>query len=174
MSAILTAVESAFVRHLLNVAGEQDLGVNSFALATNAERVTVTPTGLLVGYEDTPTFEVNFYAGQSEEPVKLPAIIVECSTGQRIEDCPNIQTTTVEISLEASADSKNGFDSLAWIDQASRWLHGEISGGWPLERALEIAQPGLVVSYVSTAECARLAEGRRRVHRWSFQVTASL
>jgi hypothetical protein len=174
MSAICQRIESALVRYLLQVAGNGDLLANSFALATNASQVQVTPIGLLVQMEDNASFTLNFYSGESEERVQLPAIIVVCDTAQRMEDVPNVQTCNVEVSLEVQCDSTEGVNSVAWLDQASRWLHSELSGSVALARDLEVCEPGMVVSFVSHAECGRAVDGRRRIHRWSFQIVASI
>jgi len=174
MSAICQHVESAIVRWMAQSAGEQNLLANSFALATNASRVEVIPTGLLVTHGDKASFRLNFYSGESEEKVELPAVVVTCQSGQRMDDAPNIQTCEVDMTLEVQCDSKDGFDSVEWLDQASRWMHGQLSGTTNVERELEIADPALVVSYVSNPEVGRAAEGRRRIHRWAFQVVASI
>lgn len=174
MSAICQHIESALVRHLLQVAGNGDLLANSFALATHASRIDVTPTGLLVYTDDAPSFTLSIYSGESEERVALPAIVVVCDSATRMEEAPNVQTCNVEVSLEVSADSKEGFDSVAWLDQASRWLHGALSGKTGFARDMEACEPGLVVSYISNAECGRSVDGRRRIHRWSFQIVASI
>lgn len=174
MSAICHAIESAFVRMLCQLAGSTEGVANSFALATHAKAVDVVPGGLLVYMDDAPNFTVNFYSGQSEEKVELPAIIVTCDNGQRIEEAANVQTCNVELSLEVQCDSKQGVNSVEWLDQASRWLHDLLSGSYGLARDIETADPNLVVSYVSTAECGRSAEGRRRINRWAFQIVASI
>lgn len=174
MSAICQRLESALVRHLLQVAGNGDLLANSFALATHASRIDVTPAGLLVYLEDSPSFTLSIYSGESEESVTLPAIVVACDSAQRMEEVPNVQTCNVEVSLEVSADSKEGFDSVAWLDQASRWLHDTLSGTVGFARDLEACEPDVVISYISNAECGRGSDGRRRIHRWLFQIVASI
>lgn len=174
MSALHQAIESAIVRMLCQNAGLTEGVANSFALATHATDVSVVPGGLLVSMDDAPSFVLNFYSGQSEEKVELPAIIVVCDTGQRIDEAPNVQRCNVEIALEVQCDSTSGVNSLEWLNQASRWLHDLLSGSYGLAHDIETADPNLVVSYVSTAECGTSVEGRRRIHRWAFEVVASI
>lgn len=174
MSAVCQAVESSLVRALLSLADPGEALVSSFALATHAVDVTVTPTGLLAKYDDAATFALNFYAGDSEEKQTLPKLTVVCSQGQPMEDVPNVHTLPVEICLEASCDSATGFDSVLWMDQASRWLHDLLCADGRLADDMMRAEARLGVSHVSRPEVGRNAEGRRRIHRWQFSVVASL
>jgi hypothetical protein len=174
MSAICQHLETAFVRFLIHEAGSKDKVVNSFGLATHAHDIEVVPTGLLVTMDDGVDFTLSIYSGVSEDPVKLPAIVVRCEDGQRMDDTPNIQTCQVTVELETNWDSKAGFDSVTWTDQAARWLHGTLSGQMAIAGELEIAHPGLVISYVSFPECGRSVEGRRRLSRWALEVVASI
>ena len=174
MSAICQHLETAFVRWLTDCAGSNDQVVNSFGLATHAEDIEVVPTGLLVTMDDGVDFNLSIYSGVSEEPVKLPAIVVRCEDGQRMDDTPNIQTCQVTVELETNWDSKAGFDSVIWTDRAARWLHGTLSGQFSIAAELETAHPGLVISYISFPECGRSVDGRRRISRWALEVVASL
>lgn len=174
MSAICQRVESAVTRWLLRSADPSNGLVSSFALATSAEDVTVTPTGLLVHYTDAPTLVVNFYSGESEEKQELPKVIVSATQGTPEESCPNIQRIPVEVTLSASADSTSTVNSTVWIEQASRWLHGIISGTRGAMDGIEQADENIAVSYVSPCEVGRAPDGRIRVHRWQFDVVASM
>lgn len=174
MSAILQTLESAFVRFLATQASSTHDVVNSFVLATHAIAVDVIPTGLLVTQDDATQFRLNLYAGESESEIELPAIVVVAQAGRSMEDVPVIQVVPVEITLEASGDSRTGFDSVAWIDQAARWLHDTLNKQEPIERDLEIADPRIAVSGVVVNDHARATDGRRRIRRWTLEVTASI
>lgn len=174
MSAICQHIESAVTRWIVQSAQSNDDVANSFALATHAVGVEVVPTGLLVRPEDSRTFILSVYSGESESRITLPAIVVSCVSAQRMEDVENLYTADVEVNLEVQCDSTSGCNSVEWLDQASRWLHGILSAEDSLCRDLEAAEPGMIVSYVSNPDVGRAAEGRRRLHRWSFNVVASI
>lgn len=174
MSALLQRLESAIVRMIATQASGTHEVANSFALATHALSVDALPTGLLVQEDDQHQFRINLYSGESESAIVLPAVVVTCLTGRAMEDVPNIETITVEVTLEASCDSRSGFNSPAWMDQASRWMHSILDGQTPLDRLIEIAEPDIVVSYCVLTEHGRASEGRRRIHRWTLEVTASI
>ncbi len=171
---ICQRVESAVLKWLLEAASPSESALSSFALATDAESVTVVPTGLLVSYGDADSFTLNFYAGESEERQELPKVVVVSTQGTPEEDCPSIHRVPVEVTLCVEADSRTGFDSTAWLEQASRWLHGQISMTRGAMDGLERVDPYLVVSHVGPAETGRAPDGRKRIHRWQFDVVASL
>jgi hypothetical protein len=174
MSAICQRLESAIIRWLLRSADPTEDAVSSFALATEATAVTVTPYGLLVHYGDSATFNLNFYAGESEEKQELPKLVVAASQGAPVEGCWNIHTIPVEITLAVSADSSSTVDSVAFMDQTSRWAHDLIAGTRGMMDGIEAAEPTLVVSHVTSPEIGRAPDGRMRVHRWQFDVVASM
>lgn len=174
MSALLQRLESAVLRFIATQASGTHEVVNSFALATHALAVDAVPTGLLVQESDDARFRVNLYAGESEQRIVLPAIVVLAQVGRCLDYLPKIETVSVEITLEASCDSRAGFNSPEWMDQASRWLHGILNGQEPIDRLIEAADPDIVVSYVTPTEHARSPDGRRRIHRWTLEITASI
>lgn len=171
---ICQRVESAVLKWLLEAASPSESALSSFALATDAESVTVVPTGLLVSYGDADSFTLNFYAGESEERQELPKVVVVSTQGTPVDNCPSLQKVSVEVTLCVEADSRTGFDSTVWLEQASRWIYGQISMTLGAMDGLERADPYLSVSHVSPAETGRAPDGRKRVHRWQFDVIASM
>lgn len=171
---ICQAVETALVRYLIQRGAATHASATSFGLLPAATSVTITPAGLMCQSDDSATFTVNFYSGESEDRISLPAIIVTAQSSQPVEGASNLHTVSVEVTLEVQCDSSTTVNSVAWLGQASRWIHGELSGTAGLMPGLEAAEPSLVITGTTAPQMGRVSEGRRRIHRWEFQVIASL
>lgn len=145
-------------------------GVNVFASVSYKEGATVYNT-LEQAVLGSESFTLNFYAGESEEQVTTPAVVVTCESAQEDQDVVGNALVDVNCDLMFPADSADSENVIAKIEAASVWLH-QMLRRTDLAAMVNNQHQELTVCGVDPSgfQSARVADGRQRVHRYSARL----